>query len=149
MSEARCSIVRLTHSNVVNGSAEPMLWWRRQYRHTIVVNEYVGLPGVAGKTCREVHSRQDGRSSSVPNVQEYPIIKRPIMGSDATARNEVKVRDVINVTREGHPETLLEVRGADSSDEVPATGMDAKRSHFDGGSEVVRGGSSREGVVHE
>ena len=149
MSEARCSIVRQTRSNAVNGSAEPILWWRRQHLQSSESAWTVGLPGVAGKTCGEVHSRQDGRSNSVPNVQKYPIIKRPIMGFGATARNEVKVRDVISVTREGHPEALLEVRGADSSDEVLAMGRDAKQPHFDGGSEVVRGDSSREGVVHE
>ena len=144
MSEAKCSTVIPTRSNAVSGSAEPLLKWRRQYPQSKESAPIAGLPGVTGKTCGEIRSQKDGRSDNVPNVQMHQNIKRPIAGFDVTVRNEVKVKDAISVTREGHPDALSEIRGADSSDEMPATGTDAKRPQFDGGSEVARGSSSHE-----
>ena len=46
-SEPGFNIVRNGRSNAVNGSAEPMLWRRRRYPSSKLV-EWMGLPGVAG-----------------------------------------------------------------------------------------------------
>lgn len=146
MSEARCSIVTSTHSNVASGSAEPLCRWRRQYQHTTMVNGCVGLSGVSGKTCGEGHSREDGRSDAVRNATLHTSIKRASesQGSGAAC----KERSVINVTREVHSHAVSEVRGAYSSDEAPVMGGDAKRPHFDGGIEAVNGSPIRVGVVY-
>lgn len=146
MREARCSIVNNPRSNAVSGSAEPLMSWRRQYPQPVESARVEGLPGVTGRTCEEVHSREDGRSCNVQNAQTCPIIKHPTAGCGMSARNGVKVRDDISVTRERHPHALQEVRGAYSSDEPPVMGVDAKWPRFDGGIGAARGSPSRGGA---
>ena len=106
-SEPRCSIVRHTRSNAVSGSAEPLLWWRRQHPSSMQAR-MVELPGVAGTACGEGCSEEGGISSSVPDG----------------------VGSAINVTREAHSDALLEVRGDHISCELPVMGTDAKGLHF-------------------
>ncbi len=120
-SESRCSIVRHTRSNAVSESAEPLLWWRRHHSSANPVARPMELSGVAGTACGKGCSGQGGRSGTV--------------------RSEV--RGAISATREGRPDAVPEVRGDDSSDEVPVMGIDAKRPHFDGAADEATGSPSR------
>ena len=130
-SEPGCSIVRKGRSNAANGSAEPMLWWRRQYPPSKLA-ELVGLPGVAGLACGEGCSREGGRSGTVLMHGNWPEMLRHARGRCAG------VRGSISVTREMSTKAVPEVRGDGSSNEVPVMGADAKRPHFDG----VTGGAT-------
>jgi hypothetical protein len=106
-SEPGCSAVIAPRSNAVSGSAEPLPSWRRQNPSAIQARP-VELPGVSGTACGEGYPREGGSSSSVP----------------------YGVGGAISVTREMHPDALLEVRGDRSSREAPVTGVDAKGLRF-------------------
>jgi len=118
-SEPRHSIVSETRSNAVSGSAEPLDWWRRQHPPPIQAR-VVELLGVAGRACGEGCSGEGGRSGIVR-----------------------KVRGAISATRERRSDAVPEVRGGGSSGEAPATGVDAKRPHFDGAADEATGSPSR------
>ena len=122
-SEPRRSIVRNGRRNAANGSAEPMLWWRRQYPPSKLA-ELVGLPGVAGLACGEGCSREGGRPVTVLMYGNWPEMLRHARGRRAG------VRGSISVTRERSSNAVPEVRGDHSSEELPVTGRDAKGLHF-------------------
>jgi hypothetical protein len=105
-SEPGRSIVMRPRSNTVSESAEPLPWWRRQYLPAISTRP-VELSGVSGTACGDGCSRESGSSSRVP-----------------------RVGGAISVTRETHPDALLEVRGDHSSCELPVMGRDAKGLRF-------------------
>jgi hypothetical protein len=127
-SEPGCSVVRRTHSNVVSGSAEPLIVWRRQHPPANPVARPVELPGVAGRACGESCSREGGRSGSVR-----------------------KVRGAISATREGRPNAVSEVGGDRISDELPVMVRDAKGLRFRRVPLEVKGSlySPAEGVVKQ
>ena len=60
------SAVICTSSNGVNGCAEPVRWWRRQYYASTNPARMHKHPGVAGLACGEGYSREDGRSHIFP-----------------------------------------------------------------------------------
>ena len=64
-SEARCSIVISLCSNAVKGSVEPVTVRRKQNQPSPPV-WMAGLPGVAGMTCGEGYSGEDGRDCIAP-----------------------------------------------------------------------------------
>ncbi|MCL4344230.1 MAG: hypothetical protein JRN26_01330 [Nitrososphaerota archaeon] len=105
------------------GSAEPIVWWRRQYPPSKLA-ELVGLPGVAGLACSEGCSREGGMSGRVLKHGNWPE-----MLWHARCRR-AGVRGTISVTREMCPNALPEVRGDHSSEELPAMGRDAKGLRF-------------------
>ncbi len=133
-SEARCSIVMHTHSNVVSECAETLTSSRRQYPSTV---NAVWLPehsGVAGTACLEGCSVKDGRSDV--------CVAAAVLVS-------VCVSMPISATRETACKAPSEVRGDSSSDEIPVMGRDAKNPRFSHASNVTRGRPmSPEGVVH-
>jgi hypothetical protein len=107
-SEPGCSTVSGTRSNAVSEGAEPIEWWRRQHPPANPVARPMELSGVAGTACGEGCPRESGSSSRVPDG----------------------VGGAISVTRETHPDALLEVRGDHISDELPVMGRDAKGLRF-------------------
>ena len=115
-SEARSSIVRLTRSNAVSGGVEPVVKWRRQFLPNRNSDRPAGLPGVAGWTCVEGCSREDGRSGERVAASVY---------------ESVCVSAAISVTREARHKAPPEVGEIHSSNEFPVTGRDAKGSHLD------------------
>ena len=66
VNEPISSVVIKTRSNAVNGCAEPVMVWRRQYQIPTDSVRVSGHPGVTGLACGEGYSREDGRSPTVP-----------------------------------------------------------------------------------
>jgi hypothetical protein len=144
-SEPERSIVSETRSDAVSGSAEPLDWWRRQHPSPIQAR-VVELPGVAGRACGEGCSGEGGRSGTVHGGWVEPDnwlqrVRSPIWSRQG--KLGLGVRDTISATREGRLDAVPEVRGDGSSDELPVTGRDAKRPHFDGAADEATGSPSR------
>ena len=82
-SEHIYSVIILTSSNGVNGCAESVMRWRRQYRISTNPTRIPRHPGVAVLACGEGYSKEDGRDCIAPmrlTVCMRPI-KRPNVGS--------------------------------------------------------------------
>ena len=81
VNEPISSVVIKTRSNAVNGCAEPVMVWRRQYQIPTDSVRVSGHPGVTGLACGEGYSREDGRSHIFPvRGMEYMVIKNPTAG---------------------------------------------------------------------
>ena len=123
------SVVIKTRSNAVNGCAEPVMVWRRQYRIPIDSVGVSGHPGVTGLACGEGYSREDGRSHIFPvRGMEYMVIKNPTEGFYHIFHNP-EVNPAIS--RSEMPDNeVWEVRQVHSNDETPVMGADVKEPDF-------------------
>jgi hypothetical protein len=147
-SEAARSIVRRARSNAVNGDAEPLEWWRyRQYpsSSSTGMTESSGVAGwVGGEGC----SAEGGRSATV--LSDWEWIGNCLQRIRPTwSRRTILtfvVRGAISVTRERRPNSVAEVGGDYTSNEVPVMGMNAKNPHFNGVTDAVTGSPSHRSV---
>ena len=123
------SAVICTSSNGVNGCAEPVRWWRRQYYASTNPARMHKHPGVAGLACGEGYSREDGRSHIFPvRGMEYMVIKNPTAGFYLVFHNP-EVNPAIS--RSEMPDNKVwEVRSDNSSDESSVMERDAKCPDF-------------------
>ena len=144
--EARRSIVKATRSDAVSRGAEPLYLRRRQHLSSLLA-ELIEPFGVAGRASCEGCSREGGMSVTVLNDWKrldnwlQRVSTNPTWSRQGTPI--IEVRGTISATRERGPNAVSEVGGDDSSEEVPAMGMDAKRPHFDGVTGAVTGSPSR------
>ena len=128
-SEARCSIVITPCSNADNGSVEPVTVRRKQNRLSPPV-WMAGLPGVAGMTCGEGYSDEDGRDCIAPvkTVLCMRLIKNPLAGS-YYAHYNAEVMVPINGS-ETAPEGMQPVGQEHNRSEIFVMKMDAKVPDF-------------------
>ena len=124
------SVVMCTSSNGVNGCAEPVDLWRRQYYASTNPARMHKHPGVARLACGEGYSREDGRDCIAPVklTIHVELIKRPDVDSIHIHGNR-EVRIPISgseVTSHG----MQPVRPDNSSDEFSVMEMDAKCPDF-------------------
>ncbi len=129
VNEPISSVVIKTRSNAVNGCAEPVMVWRRQYQIPTDSVRVSGHPGVTGLACGEGYSREDGRSHIFPvRGMEYMVIKNPTAGFYHVSHNP-EVNPAIS--RSEMPDNeVWEVRQVHSNDETPVMGADVKEPDF-------------------
>ena len=127
--EPICNAVIRTSSNGMNGCAEPVRLWRRQY-HAACPIWLHGHPGVTGQAWDECYPREDGRDCIDPvrTTMCMELIKRPNVGSYHAYRSEEVMIRIIG--REIGSKVMQPVRQDHNRNEVPAMGTDAKGPDF-------------------
>ena len=147
VSEARSSVVTVSHSNVVSEGAEPVFVRRRQYGTSIPV-EMCRPSGVAGWACGEGCAQENGRAGIAPmrRTERRKHIKRPVAGWSKPFRN-CEVRMPVS-NSEMASEGMQAVRQVHSSNEFPVTGKDAKGPDFRHASDCVSWQPKSRSVAH-
>ena len=147
VSKARCSVVMIAHSNVVNEGAETVSVRRRQHG-TSTPAEMCWPPGVASWACGEGCSQENGRAGIAPmrRTERRKHIKRPVAGRSKPFRN-CEVRMPVS-NSEMASEGMQAVRQVHSSNELPVMGRDAKGPDFRHASDCVSWRPKSRSVAH-